>query len=281
MFADVELEAIEKKINERIEEYSIEIHSDEPRTHLGISEIGDPCSRRLYYKFHWMKFEYFNGRMRRLFKRGHREEERFINYLEGIGFDVRRFDDSGKQFRVSAVMGHYGGSCDGVGYSPWGSKDTRYAFLLEFKTHNQKSFDKYLNEGLLKSKPKHYDQMCGYGYMMNIEYGIYFPENKNTDEIKVKVVKLDHKRGEQLLNKAEEIIIAKEPPPKISENPAFFECKWCPMVEICHYGAMPEKNCRSCRMSTAVENAQWHCSRFNDLIPADFILTGCNGWVPI
>lgn len=325
MFADIELQEIEKKLNKAIEDYSIEIHNDEPRTHLGISEIGDPCSRRLYYKFHWMKFEYFDGRMRRLFKRGHREEERFINYLEGIGFDVKRFQDPilnyhpesdsyfysaefipgdglthdvtgmiehekeaekrglrRKQFRVSAVMGHYGGSCDGIGMSPWGSKhDTRYAFLLEFKTHNQKSFDKYLADGLIKSKPKHYDQMCGYGYMMNINYGIYWPENKNTDEITTKVIRLDHNRGAQLLNKAEEIITAVEPPQRISDNPAFHECKFCAFLEICHYNAQPIKNCRSCRMAVATENGTWTCKRFNDIIPPDFIKTGCNDWCPI
>src|SRR6201996_7448819 len=114
-----QLQDIKEKIEDGLEEYSLKIHAQEPRTHLGISEIGEECKRKLYYKFRWFEFEKFDGRMQRLFARGHREEERYINYLEGIGCKVYRFDNNGKQFRVNGVMGHYGGSCDGVVITPW------------------------------------------------------------------------------------------------------------------------------------------------------------------
>lgn len=311
---------VKEKIEEGLEDLTA--IDEEPRTHLGISEIGKPCSRQLYYKFHWVAFEKYSGRMQRLFKRGHREEERFINYLEGIGCKVYRFEnpilvykpsddtyelykdfnivdiDGGRfdvtgvkkheeealkrglkrnQFRVSGVMGHYGGSCDGVVITPWFPPP----FLLEMKTHNTKSFLNYLDKGLIKSKPQHYDQMCGYGYKMEIQYGLYFPENKNDDDIQVTPIKLDWKRGEQLERKAEEIITAKQPPQKISENPDYFECQYCFAKEICHYGVELAKNCRSCRMSSAVENAEWFCSRYNEVIPSNVIAVGCNGWCPI
>lgn len=275
--SDSDLKEIAEKINDGIEELSIKTLRDKPRTHLGISEIGEPCMRQLYYKFRWCFFQEFDGRMLRLFKRGHREEERYISYLEGIGCKVDRLEGNGKQFRVSGVMGHYGGSCDGRVITPW----LPDKMLLECKTHNTKSFCKYISEGLHKSKPMHYDQMCGYGWKMDLHYGIYFPENKNDDEIKVSVVRLDHQRGMQLERKAEEIITAKEPPPKISENPAFFNCKFCEAVDICHKGKIPLKNCRSCRLSTPVENAEWHCSRFNSNIPNEYISVGCDGWTPI
>lgn len=275
--SDQDLKEIAEKINDGIEELSIKTLKDKPRTHLGISEIGKPCMRMLYYKFRWCFFDNFDGRMLRLFKRGHREEERYISYLEGIGCKVNQHDANGKQFRVSGVLGHYGGSCDGQVITPWFPDN----MLLECKTHNTKSFCSYIEKGLHKSKPVHYDQMCGYGWKMNLHYGIYFPENKNDDDIKVSVIRLDHQRGMQLERKAEEIVLAKEPPPKISENPAFFECKYCDVADICHKGKIPLKNCRSCRMSTPVENAEWHCSRYNSNIPADYIAVGCDGWVPI
>lgn len=323
---DADLKEIANKLNEAIDEYSIHTLRDKPRTHLGISEIGEPCSRALYYKFHWCNFQTYDSkhneaRMLRLFKRGHREEERFVNYLIGIGCEVQRFaqelwyseelndykilewdaDKSGgvgsyrpvaseyhvnkaksrglilKQFRVSGAMGHYGGSCDGQAITPW----IPDKFLLEFKTHNSKSFSDYLNKGLHKSKPKHLAQMSGYGYKMNIEYGIYFPENKNDDDIKIEVVRLDHKLGAELERKAEDIILAKELPPRISDNPAFFECKFCEFISQCHYSAAPLKNCRSCRMSLPTENATWTCSRYNQIIPVEFIEKGCNDWCPI
>jgi hypothetical protein len=266
---------VKEKIEEGLE--TLTAINEEPRTHLGISEIGKPCSRQIYYKFHWVAFENHSGRMQRLFKRGHREEERFINYLEGMGCKVYRLDANGKQFRVSGVMGHYGGSCDGVVITPWFPNP----FLLEMKTHNTKSFIHYLDKGLIKSKPQHYDQMNGYGFKMQLQYGIYFPENKNDDDIQVTPIKLDWQRGAELERKAEEIITAKEPPTKISENPDYFECQYCAFKQVCHYSAELAKNCRSCRMSSPVENGEWFCSRYGENIPKSVISKGCDGWCPI
>lgn len=273
-----DLQKLKADVESSIEEYSQKLYPLEHRNHLGISEIGEPCSRKTFYKFRWFDLEYFNGRMRRLFARGHREEERYISYLENTGWKVYRLDENGKQFRVSGVLGHYGGSCDGVAYSPWYPD---LPFILEFKTHNEKSFDKYLKDGLVKSKPKHYDQMSGYGYKMGINYGLYFPENKNNDDIKVTPIKLDWQRGYQLELKAQDIILAKTPPTKISENPAFMECKFCAYSDHCHRGKVPAKNCRSCRNSEPVADGQWRCNQVGDIIPSEFIAVGCDKWMPI
>lgn len=318
---DQNLKDISDRINDAIEEYSIESLKQGPRTHLGISEIGNACVRQTWYKFRWMKFEEHSGRMLRLFKRGHREEARFISYLEAIGCKVEQHENGilhyhpesdsyllaaefnpgdglvedvtgmpehekeaakrgliRKQFRVSGVMGHYGGSCDGRAITPW-YPDVK--MLVEFKTHNTKSYIHLAEHGLHKSKPKHFDQMCGYGYKMGLEYAIYFPENKNDDDIKVSVVRLDMQRGAQLERRAEEIVTSQEPPVKISDNPSFQECRWCAFKGICHEQEIPVKNCRSCRLCKPVENAEWYCSRYNQNIPESFIKNGCEGWTPL
>lgn len=275
------LSQLNKLIEGAIEDYSIKaFKDDEQRTHLGISEIGDKCSRRIWYKFRWMVKQEFDGRMYRLFKRGHREENKFIDILKGIGCHVYQHDENGKQFRCHGVMGHYGGSCDGVAITPW---VPNYPFLLEFKTHNEKSFVKYEKDGLHKSKPQHYDQMCGYGWKMNINYGIYFPENKNDDSIIPSFVKLDHQRGMQLERKAEEIIKTKTPPARISDNPSYYECKDfnCPAFDVCHNGALPVKNCRSCTMATPVNGGMWQCDKYNIVIPKERIAQGCDSWMPL
>jgi len=272
-----DLNQIKENIEEGLEKWSIKTLSDEPRTHLGISEIGEPCARKLYYKFHWVKFEQHSGHMLRLFKRGHREEEKYVNYLEGIGCSVSRFDENGKQFKVPGVLGHYGGSCDGIVHTPWSNN----SFLLECKTHNTKSFTYYVANGLAKANPMHLDQMHCYGWKLNLQYGIYFPENKNDDDIQVAVIKLDWDRAAQLEKKAEEIIKASEPPPRISDNPSYFSCSYCFAKDVCHFNAVPQRNCRSCRQASAVDGGLWHCSRFNLEIPSKFIKSGCDQWTPI
>lgn len=272
------LKDLADKINDAIEDYSVNLHKQEPRTHLGISEIGGSCTRQTWYKFRWVKFEEFDGRMLRLFNRGHREEERFISYLEGIGCKVERFDENGKQFRVLGYKGHYGGSCDGIVTTPW-YPDVK--MLVEFKTHNTKSFCNYLDVGLHKAKPQHFDQMSSYGLKFNLEYGIYFPENKNDDDINVTVIKLDWERAKELDKRAELIIDSNEPPSKISENPSYYLCRICAFKENCHDRKPPQINCRSCKLAFAKENAQWYCSRYNSVIPESYIARGCDGHVCI
>ena len=253
------------------------------RNHLGASEVGDPCWRKLWYGFRWVKLERHSGRMMRLFNVGHSAEPRFVAYLRGIGFDVREFDENGKQFRISGANGHYGGSLDGMCKAP-----ARYelsedlVFLNEFKTNaTGKGYADVDALGLAKAKPKHFAQMSQYGFAKGLRYGLYMIENKNDSSITFKIVELDWNLGRQLADKAEQIINSKEPPPRISENPSMFDCKFCTFAGICHRGEAPEKNCRSCRNAVPVEDGRWKCSFHCGLIPPDFIKSGCSDWNPI
>ena len=80
--------ALAAEIVADIDAASVVLYDEGRRAHLGASVIGSPCSRALYYAFRWCWQEKFDGRMKRLFNTGHREEERFITYLTAIGFKV-------------------------------------------------------------------------------------------------------------------------------------------------------------------------------------------------
>ena len=274
---------LEDLISDDINSFCETFYEQGHRNHLGASELGEECWRKLWYGFRWTKLEQFDGRMMRLFNVGHSAEPRFIAYLKGIGFDVKEFDQDGKQFRISGAMGHYGGSLDGMCKAPKRYKlETDLALLLEMKTNNTgKGFSDVETLPLNKSKPKHFAQMSQYGWHYKLKYGLYVIENKNDSSLIFKIIELDWNYGAQLEKKATDIIFAKEPPPRISENPAMFNCKFCIQNEICHQGAKPEKNCRSCRHSEPVENAEWKCNLHNGLIPSEFIKKGCEQWLPI
>lgn len=265
-------------IQNDIEEYCQKIYHSGHRKHLGASIIGNLCSRQLFYNFRWVKEEIIEGRIGRLFNVGHEAEPRFINYLRGIGFEVQELDPAtGKQFRISAAGGHYGGSLDGRCKAP-----ARYnlpedlIFLNEFKTNNTGAgYVSVGKDGIFKAKPKHYAQMCQYGKHYKLKYGLYLIENKNDSDITIQIVELDWNYGQQLENKAIDIITAKFPPPKISDNPDYFECKYCFALDICHHGEAVEINCRSCKFSTPVDNGEWYCNKHNGTIPENFIPTGC------
>lgn len=327
--------AVARRIAEDVNEYNIRKYDGGHRSHLGASLIGEECKRKLWYLFRWCYSEKFGStenyaRMMRLFNRGHREEDRFIEWLEGIGFKLwfenregfaideateRYFicSDYGElrgecraittedphyaqhvarakadglqfpQFRVSSSMGHFGGSLDGIGMFP-----ERYGIeepvLLEFKTNGTGAgFNKVVDEGMPVAKPNHFAQTSTYGSdpAYRFRYCLYLIINKNDDSLHVELVKLDWNLGDQMRAKADQIITSQEPPPRLSDNPTYFKCKYCPAYDICHKGAIPEKNCRSCKFARPVDGGKWFCDFHNGVIPEDFIPNGCEHWKPI
>lgn len=274
------MKALAFQLKQDVDAFCVQELTDEHRHHLGASVIGQECSRFVWYAFRWVKFEIFSGRMLRLFDRGNLEEARFIRWLRGAGCEVWDVDpQTNKQFRIWGVQGHYGGSTDAVGilkYLP------DMPLLLEFKTHNTKSFSDLVNKGSVKlSKFRHYAQACAYGKHYGFKYAIYVATNKNDDDLYIEVIELDWNLAHDLMNKAQDIIEAKFPPPRISDQPSYYECKWCSFQDICHYGAKVEINCRSCKHATAVANAEWHCGHYNAIIPKEHLPKGCPNHVSI
>lgn len=265
---------IQSRLYEYAAEYSKETYPSEHRHHLGISIIGDKCSRKIWYGFRWVKLIQHDPRIRRLFQRGHNEEKSFQGFLLWAGFRLRGVDENGKQFRLSAVNGHYGGSTDDIALIAWVDD---LPVICEYKTHGDKSFVELKEKKLKLAKPQHFSQMSGYGQGFKIKHGLYCAVNKNTDEWYFEFVELDWNKAIELEKKATDIIYSQTPPMKISENPAYFDCKWCEHKGICHDGESIEKNCRSCINASPVENGEWLCSKYGK-IPKEFLIKGCGDW---
>lgn len=273
-------DGLAKQIKEDIDAYCVESMGGDHRHHLGASIIGHECSRRLWYIYRWVKLEKHDGRQLRLFNRGHLEEERFVEWLRGIGCTVSEFQEDGEtQHKLSAVNGHFGSALDGMLTLP-----ERYGnlpmFLSEFKTNNDSTFKKLKRQGVLVSKPAHIAQMSIYGKAYNFDYAVYMAINKNDDDLHIEVVELNIPLAEDMIRKAEDIIYSKTAPQKLSQDPTFYQCKWCHVKDICHGEEQVEINCRSCSLSSPTENAEWTCEKFG-IIPKDFLKRGCDQHVPI
>lgn len=271
-------EAFIRQLNDDVEAESIARFDEGHRNHLGASIIGRECWRYSWNVFRWIRKEKFTGRMLRLFNRGHLEEARFVAILRNLGFEISEVDPiSGKQYRIAASGGHFGGSTDGLGGFP-ARYGINYPLVFEMKTHSEKSFTKLKKDGVKKAKPEHVRQMSIYGKGFDIYYGLYCAVNKNTDELWFELVELDFNDAAYLYDKADKIILSQVPPPKIANSPAFFDCKWCAFASNCHAQAMPEKNCRSCLMAVPVDGAQWYCKKWQGVIPTETIKIGCGDW---
>jgi len=229
---------------------------------MGASLIGHQCERYVWLTWRWVMKPTFPGRILRLFGTGQREEARFIEELRGIGATVWDKDpETGDQFRVSACNGHFGGSLDGVAKGlPEAPKSP---CVLEFKTHNDKSFNDLVKNKVQQSKPQHYDQMQVYMGLMDIDRAMYMAVNKNTDDVYAEWVHFDKDRFTVLMSRAASLIESPEPPTKLSTDPAYYVCKSCNFWKHCHGQVAAEANCRTCCHATPVENGAWNCQHHN------------------
>lgn len=117
------------------------------RDHLGASLIGKSCARALWYDFRWATPARHTGRILRLFETGQLEEARLVRDLRATGATVLEVDpETGRQFRVEAHGGHFGGSLDAVALGPLEAPKTWH--VVEFKTHSAKSFAELVAKGV-------------------------------------------------------------------------------------------------------------------------------------
>lgn len=249
--------------------------SEDPRPHLGASEIGRPCDRALWYSFRWATKKTFDPRIKRLFKTGHLEEARFLEELRGIGAEVYDRDpETNLQHRFSAVEGHFGGSCDAIGRGlPEAPKTWA---IIEFKTHGEKSFNDLKAKGVEEAKPEHFAQMQVYMGLAELDRALYLACNKNTDELYSQWIHFDKSRFDTLIKRAEYIIGSDTPPPRIKDDPTWYQCKMCDHHAICHNMRVPQKNCRTCCFASPTTNAAWECGVYDKQLSHVQQIAGCS-----
>ena len=198
---------------------------DLPRPHMGASMIGHPCDRYLWLSFRWAAIDNFPGRILRLFRRGHHEENWIVSDLKSIGVKVSEIDkETGKQYAIKD--GHFGGSLDGVALSGIPESPNK-PHVLEFKTHALKSFNDLCKNGVEKSKPTHWAQVMVYMEGLNIDRCLYVGICKNDDQIYTERIRLNKSTAKKYNDRAQKIIASDRIPEPISGDPTWFECKFC------------------------------------------------------
>jgi hypothetical protein len=132
-------------------------------------------------------------------------------------------------------------------------------FLLEFKTYNDKRFQKLKDEKVQKSDPKYYTQCIGYMGYNKLDGCLFCAVNKNDDELYFEWVPFEKYAFRRLVDSAEDIIHATEPPERISNNPSWWQCKFCDFHGVCHGKQPALKSCRSCKHAQPAPDAKWVC----------------------
>lgn len=248
--------------------YSAYKRSHQPwiRAHIGGSDIGRQCDRRIWLAFRQVAVESHDGRLLRLFQTGHREEARLIADLRNAGVEVwDRDENTGKQIEYSALDGHLVVHLDGVAMGVPEAPETPH--LLETKTSNKKNFDKLEKEGVEKSKPEHYAQMQLCMGLAGLTRALYLVACKDDERIYAERVHFNDKVFQALLLRAQRIIKSESAPAPISADASFYVCKFCPLTAVCHGEAMPAVNCRTCVHSSPGPNGTWTCAQGKEMKP--------------
>jgi hypothetical protein len=242
-----------------------------PRPHLGCSTLGHHCDRWLWLSFRWAVVEKFDGRILRLFRRGHLEEPQIISDLRSIGIDI-----DGSQDHVD-FGSHVSGSVDGVIHHGVPTAENT-PHLAEFKTHSKKSFND-LTKGVQASKPMHYVQMQVYMLGLKLKRALYVAVCKDDDRLHTERVRFDIDVAKKAVARGKRIALTdRMPEPCTGASKAWYLCKFCAAYSFCHESEPTQQgNCRTCAHATAKKDSTWRCERHNsENIPLDYQRTGCD-----
>lgn len=216
------------------------------RQYLGASRLGESCTRRLQYEYLGRSKDFgkdFNAQTLRIFEAGHVFERLGVKWMRLAGFTVLTEDYSGKQFGFREACGAIAGHVDGIIIGVPDNLNIPTPVLWEMKSMNGKSWRETAKKGLTISKPIYATQIALYqSYMEGMFTGIaknpalFTAINKDTAELYHELVPFDGQLAQRMSDKAVNIIKAcksNELLPRITSNPAYYECKMCPYYRRC------------------------------------------------
>lgn len=233
----------------------------ENRHYNGLSSIGEKCLRRLQFNHYDCLEVKFSCRMIRLFGVGHTMEPKLREELtKFLGMDFK-----GDQDEVIGFAGHWKGHIDGLGMflrsSKFFTKDDDW-FLMEYKTHKEKSFAELKRDGVLKSKPKHYGQVTSYMGYKKLDRCLYVGYNKDTSEIYLEWIPFNEDDFKENKRKEAEVIMADTLLPRIgNDSPMWHECKLCDAISVCFGKAPIKKSCKNCKHIDILDDGIWKCTK--------------------
>ena len=259
------------KLRTQIEEASKPLEGINDRNYTGLSGWKE-CSRLMYYKAKGTPQKPFDSRVYRIFRQGHDGETQVVEVLKKVPqFYIEEHDpETGRQFEVSFYGGHVKGHFDGRVKSEFYFGETSKK-LLEIKTANERNFNSFKKHGVKKTNETYYAQVQT--YMLGsqepdtwdnpaLTQCLFIVFNKNTAELHIEMIDYSPNEAQYYLDCFYNSITARELPPKISDNPNWYQCKFCDFAEHCHKDKPIELNLvRQCKFTQPnITSGNWYCT---------------------
>ena len=235
------------------------------RKYLGMSAIGDPCERKLWYSFRHAKTSSFDAVTLKRFEDGHRTEDLLIARLrkiDGLEIHDRDHNNPSRQIGVSDFGGHFSGHLDfvvqGLIQAPktWHVGEVKcsekWTDIAKFKASVGEK------NTLLKFSETYYGQAQCYMHYLGLERHwtvVASPGGRQWDACRTDY---DPAHAMRLRAKAERVIFGSDAPSRIG-GPTDYRCRFCDFRAICHEQELPERACRGCIHATALREGGWKC----------------------
>lgn len=242
---------------------------------IGASGIGEDCLRASWLSWRGYAESSFDGRMYRLFRTGHLQEDRIIEDLRRAGYEVWSHQADGEQFTYNDPTGHFVAKLDGVIRGVPGAEKTPHD--LEVKTHSKKSFTELEKKGVQAAKPMHYFQMQAGMLTSGLPRALYVALCKDNEQYYIERIKPDEHVMSIIKERITKLVQAELIPAGVSEDGGAFACKWCDMRAACIGEVQPIRTCRSCVNATVLgEGGGWACSLTGVILSGAEQLAACD-----
>lgn len=231
---------------------SRDIAQESLRGYLGMSGIGHPCARKIWYSFRQFTPQARDGRIKMIFSLGNAVEVEVLKWLRLAGYQI-----DGQQEHFSALNGFFAGHCDGIIHGI-----TQRPHILEIKSASDSRFKAFQAGSIVKVSPVYAAQVqCYMGYS-GLERALFVVMNKNTSEIYTERVHFDREAFTQLEAKARWILDANQPPDRAYADEGR-ECSMCEFAGHCWRSPYIQRHqtCGSCYF-VRFKDLQPHCVKY-------------------
>lgn len=218
----------------------------EPRRgYLGASLIGEQCARKIWYAINQdtlsHKLKPYSFETLAAFDDGHRTEQLVIDRLRMVeGIELFDKDEGGKQFGFSHLGGKLRGHVDGI---IKGLKQAPSAVhVLEVKCSADKKFNEFCSiraahgekKTLKKWNEQYFVQAQLYMHFMQIDRHYLVCALAGGRDMQSCRTEYEPEVALKYIDRAEKILDSRTEPPRISDKPDFWQCRFCNYAEHCH-----------------------------------------------
>lgn len=211
------------------------------RSYLGMSAIGNPCSRKLWYGLRATGAPQFDAATLKRFADGEASEVTMADRLRLVpGITLLTIDpESGRQYGFSDIDGQFKGHMDGAVLGLIQAPKTWHVW--EHKCVNEKKFSELtrLKAQAERSALKQWDEIYYAQAVLYMSYSgmerhyltVATPGTRSAMSVRSDG---DPAYAEVLKDKARRILGASVPPTRVSNSPSWFQCRYCEHAETCH-----------------------------------------------